>query len=557
MPFFWPGGVETSFIQRGEVMHKRVALLGVLILVVLPLSAQASDPLSYPHMPDQLLVKFLPGTDEATVQAINGSLGGQVALRFRGDRDLRLIRLPEGSNLAEAIDFYHLQPEVDYAEPDHVYQTQLIPNDTSFNQLWGMHNTGQSGGVVDADIDAPEAWDSHTDSPGIVIASLDTGVDKNHEDLVGNIWINPGEIAGNGVDDDNNGFIDDVNGWDFIQNDNNPADDHSHGSHTMGTSAAKGNNGKGVAGVTWTASIMIVKVCNQFGSCPSSATIQGIDYSTDNAARVSSNSWGGGGFNQSMKDAIDRADQAGILFSAAAGNNSRNTDLNPFYPASYDNPNIVSVAAMDRFWNKSGFSNYGATTVDLGAPGSSIYSTTPNNGYGNKSGTSMACPHVTGAIAYIMGFNPTLPHLDYKQIILDAVEPNEAMAGRSVTGGVLNLKKALDLTPPLDIPEENDPPVADAGGPYKGRAFQPITFDGSGSFDPDEQELGDFVSTYTWDFGDGAVVTTSSPTVTHTYPFGNTDYTVTLTVKDKYRVSSTSPDTTTCRIRGGGRKPKP
>lgn len=244
-----------------------------------------------------------------------------------------------------------------------------------------------------------------------------------------------------------------------------------------------------------------------------------------------------------------------MLYIAAAGNNGRNTDSSPFYPASYDNRNIISVANMTRYGSRSSSSNYGSVTVDLGAPGSSILSTIPNNGYATMSGTSMACPHVTGVVANIMGFNPTLGHMEYKDIIMQSVVPNDDLQNLTVTGGVLNLKGALDLTPPVEVPPENDPPVADAGGPYKGRSWSPVSFDGSGSYDPDEGELGDYVSTYIWDFGDGSVITTSSPTTTHTYPHGNFDYTVTLTVKDKYRVSS-EPSTSTCRIRGGGRKQK-
>jgi subtilisin family serine protease len=256
-----------------------------------------------------------------------------------------------------------------------------------------------------------------------------------------------------------------------------------------------------------------------------------------------------------MQDAIDRAEAAEVYFVAAAGNSGRNNDVTAFYPANYPNDNVISVASVDRYGAKSSFSNYGLTTVDLGAPGSSIVSTTPNNGYGSKSGTSMACPHVAGAVAYLMGYNDTLPFLDYKQIIMDSVVPTDALQGRTVTGGTLNIRQALDLMPPTEVPPENDPPVADAGGAYKGRAWKAITFDGSGSWDPDETELGDYVASYRWDFGDGSVITTSSPTVTHTYGYGNADYTVTLRVRDRYGVLS-DPDTTTCRIRGGGRKPK-
>jgi subtilisin family serine protease len=506
------------------------------------------------YEPDRLLVKFNAETDPAVRAALHGRYGGQVIRTFRLDPDLELVGFLQGTDVGSTIDLYLREPVVRYAEPDYIYHTQILPNDTRFGDLWGMHNTGQSGGLVDFDIDGPEGWDVNTQAPGIVIGSIDTGVDINHQDLSANIWTNPGEIPANGVDDDANGYVDDIHGWDFLGNDSNPQDDNSHGTHTMGTAAAVGNNGVGVAGVTWSAQIMVLKICNAGGGCDLSAAVAATDYATENGAKVTSNSWGGGGYSQAMKDAIDRANAAGVLYVAAAGNNGTNSVYSPFYPASYDSPNIISVANMTRFGTRSGSSNYGLITVDLGAPGTDIWSTTPNNGYGSKTGTSMACPHVTGAVANIMGFNPTLGHLDYKDILLQSVEPNDDLAGRTVTGGMLNLRKALDLTPPLAVPPENDPPVANAGGPYKGRAYSPVTFDGSGSYDPDAQQLGDFVATYIWDFGDGSIATTSSPTITHTYAFENRDYVVTLKVKDKYRVSSLQASTTTCVIRGGGRK---
>jgi subtilisin family serine protease len=507
------------------------------------------------YVPDRLLVKFQPGTDLESRAALHNRLLGRVIQTFRLDPDLELVGFPKGTDVGALIDVYQREGDVRFAEPDLIYHTQVVPNDTRFGELWGMHNTGQSGGLVDFDLDGPEGWDVNASGVGVVIGSIDTGVDLNHPDLAANAWTNPGEIAGNGVDDDANGYVDDVRGWDFLSNDNFPQDDHSHGSHTMGTATAVGNNGIGVAGVAWSASIMPLKICNAFGSCDLSAAVAATDYATENGARLTSNSWGGGGYSQAMKDAIDRADAAGVLYIAAAGNNGRDTDVSPFYPASYTSPNIISVANMTRFGSRSGSSNYGLTSVDLGAPGTDILSTTPNSNYGYMSGTSMACPHVSGAVANIIGFNPNLGHLEYKDIVLQSVVPNDNLAGRTVTGGVLNLKAALDLTPPPVVPPENDPPVADAGGPYKGRAFSPVTFDGSGSTDPDAAELGDFVSVYTWTFGDGSTATTSSPTITHVYPAGGADYVVTLVVKDKYRVSS-APSTTTCTIRGGGRKPR-
>ncbi len=524
------------------------ALIAVLLLGVSAVGA--ADPSSPEFVPDHLMVQFDAGVDASTIAAVNAVVGGRVGRSYRLDAGLKLVVLPDGADVQSVARWYALQPEVRFAEPDYIYRVDGIPNDPRFGELWGMNNTGQSGGTFDFDIDAPEAWDDFTGGPGIVIGSIDTGVDMNHEDLAGNIWTNPGEIPGNGVDDDGNGYVDDVHGWDFVNNDSDPRDDHDHGTHTMGTAAARGNNGVGVAGVTWTAEIMAIKVCNQFGSCPTNAIVSGIDYATENGANVTSNSYGGGGFSQATYDAIARANAAGILFSAAAGNNGTNNDASAFYPATYDLPNIISVAATDRYGNKSSFSNYGLTTVDLGAPGSSILSTTPNNTYSTFSGTSMACPHVTGAVAYLMEYNPTLDYLDYKNILMQSVEPADALAGRTVSGGQLNLRKALDLMPPINVPPDNNPPVADPGGPYKGRAFNAITFDGSGSYDPD---AGDNVTVWVWDFGDGNVVSASTPTVTHTYGPGNNDYVVTLTVKDKYRVGG-APQTTTCRIRGGGRK---
>lgn len=527
-----------------------LARLAAPLLVLAFVAAPAAALEEGTYVPGRLIVKFQPGVDDTLRNAIHGQFGGNVTLRFRLDPDLQLVAFPESVDVASLLERYGALREVKYAEPDFLYHTQVVPNDARFGSLWGMHNTGQNGGLVDFDIDAPEGWDINTDASQIVIGSIDTGVDPAHEDLSANMWQNPGEIPGNGVDDDSNGYVDDVDGWDFLSNDPVAQDDHSHGSHTMGSSAAVGNNGVGVAGVAWSARIMRLKICNSFGSCNLSAAVSATDYATENGARMTSNSWGGGSYSQAMKDAIDRAHAAGVLYIAAAGNNGSNNDASPFYPASYTSPNIISVASMTRFGGRSSFSNYGATTVDLGAPGSDILSTTPNNGYSTMSGTSMACPHVTGAVANLMGFNPNLPHLDYKDILLQSVEPNENLAGATVSGGMLNLKKALDLTPPLEIPSDNVPPVAVAGGPYKGRAFSPVTFDASGSYDAN---AGDFVSTYIWNFGDGTTVTSSSPVVTHSYGAGNADYVVTLTVKDKYRVSS-APVTTTCRIRGGGRK---
>ncbi|MEW5806856.1 MAG: S8 family serine peptidase [Acidobacteriota bacterium] len=497
------------------------------------------------YVPDKLLVKFQPGTDRSRIDLINERIGAVIESDFRMDPDLFLIRLPEDSDLGRAIDHYLGFTEVKYAEKNWIIHAVVIPNDTSFNILWGMHNTGQSGGKVDADIDAPEAWDTITGDPNLVIASIDTGVNYSHPDLSNNIWTNDDEIQNNGKDDDNNGFIDDYHGWNFAYNNNNPMDDHSHGSHTSGTMAAEGDNGQGVAGVVWSAKVMSVKFLNSYGSGTTDNAVKAVDYATENGARLSNNSWGGGGYSQALYDAIERANQAGSLFVAAAGNNYSNNDYSPFYPASYNNQNILSVAATDRYDNKANFSNYGATTVDVGAPGVDIYSTTLGASYGYMSGTSMASPHAAGVCSLIWAYNPNLTHLDVKDIVMNSVRPIPALSGLTVTGGVVNAQEAIAQTPPAQCPNpDNQAPVANAGGPYNGPMNKNITFNGSGSYDPDGS-----VKQYRWDFGDGSRASTNKSTITHAYSAEGT-YQVTLTVLDDCYTQS-SPGTTTARIKGG------
>jgi subtilisin family serine protease len=277
----------------------------------------------------------------------------------------------------------------------------------------------------------------------VVVAVIDTGVDYNHQDLSANIWTNPGEIPGNGLDDDGNGFIDDVRGWDFNGNDNDPFDDNSHGTHVAGTIAAVGNNEYGVVGVNWTAQIMPIKFINANGSGTVADAIEAIQYATMMGARITNNSWGGAGFSQALKDAIVAADAAGVLFVAAAGNDGENNDILPFYPASFDVPNIIGAAATDHFDDLAGFSNYGSSSVDLGAPGVDILSTIPNDEYDYKSGTSMATPHVSGVAALIMAEFPALTHDEIKERMLNAVDPLLSLKELVSTGGRLNANNAL------------------------------------------------------------------------------------------------------------------
>ena len=289
-----------------------------------------------------------------------------------------------------------------YIEPNYLYRLagpSAPPNDPDYvnGKLWGMAN-----------IKAPSAWKKVTKSP-IIVAVIDTGVDYTHEDLKKNIWRNAGEIPGNNKDDDGNGYVDDMHGYDFFNGDGDPMDGHSHGTHCAGTIAAEGNNATGVVGVTWQLRIMPVQIFGASGKgAVASKIVKAIDYAVDNGAKVLSNSWGGGAESANIRIAIARAEQKGALFIAAAGNGGSDHvgDDNyaiPHYPSSYSSRNIISVLSINEDDSRSAFSNYGRISVDIGAPGGGIYSTIPGDRYANKSGTSMATPHVAGAVALIWG----------------------------------------------------------------------------------------------------------------------------------------------------------
>jgi subtilisin family serine protease len=349
-------------------------------------------------------------------------------------------------------------PAVKAFERDGVqFSMATMPNDPRFTagDLWGLHNTGQAGGTADADIDAPEAWDVSTGSSAVVVAVIDSGVQIDHPDLLDNIWTNPGETPGDGIDNDSNGFVDDVNGWDFFNDDASVYDgpDDDHGTHCAGTIAGRGNNGTGVVGVSWNTKIMPLKFLGPPGQSRTSDAVAAVNYATMMKSRgvnipITSNSWGGGGASAALKSAIEAGGSAGILFVAAAGNSASNNDSTPAYPASYDSAAIVAVAATDRRDAMASFSNFGSTSVDLGAPGASIVSTVPDSTYASYSGTSMAAPHVSGVAALAVSVDPTLTVSQLKEALLASVDRIPSLAGRTVTGGRLNAAKTLEFVNP-------------------------------------------------------------------------------------------------------------
>ncbi len=392
---------------------------------------------------DRVLVTLAPGADQASTLA-GLSASPYTAGVQRLAQGIYQVNLRPGVSVQSAIPPLDAIRGIASAEADYAIGLTATPNDPSYGSLWGMNNTGQTGGTADADIDAAEAWDTARGTGQHVVAIIDTGVDYTHPDLAANMWRNPGETVGDGVDNDANGLVDDIYGADYANNDADPMDDNNHGTHCAGTIGGVGNNGVGVTGVAWTTRIMALKFLTASGSGSTSNAIKCIDYAVSKGASVLSNSWGGGGFSQALQDAITRAQDAGAIFVAAAGNSGVNTDTTANYPSNYAGTNVVSVAATDHKDALASFSNYGLNTVDLGAPGVSIYSTTRNNTYSTFSGTSMATPHVSGALAVFWDANPTLTAQQVIQRLLSSVDQIASLAGKTVSGGRLNLNKLLN-----------------------------------------------------------------------------------------------------------------
>lgn len=326
--------------------------------------------------------------------------------------------------------------------------SNTTPNDPYYSShLWGMKDFNPTQGLYG--IGATAAWDKTTGNSSTVIAIIDTGIDYNHPDLAGNLWVNSAEVAGNGLDDDANGYVDDVYGINSINSSGNPMDDHGHGTHCAGTIGGRGNNSQGVVGVNWNIKMIGVKFLNSSGSGSLYDAMESIDYVTSLKQRgvnviLSNNSWGGGGYSQFLLDSIRRARDQGVLFVAAAGNNTNNNDASPSYPASYDVENVIAVAAVGPAGSLASFSNYGATSVDLGAPGVSISSTLPNNSYAAWSGTSMATPHVSGALALLYAWNPSLSWSQLKTILLQTTVPLASLNGRVANSAYLNVNAMLN-----------------------------------------------------------------------------------------------------------------
>ena len=444
----------------------RPALLAMAALSCLSLGAPAmasdaevdaslKNP-AYRYVADQLLVAFRPGqVGELREKALAG-MGMKTVKVLRGVMnqaktrgEVHLVKLPAGKDVQTALRELRGHSAIRFVEPNWVQKHDAAPNDPYYTsgQLWGYYGDTSPVRQNAFGSQAGEAYDlGNKCKKNVIVGIIDEGVMNTHPDTQANIWVNPFEIANNGIDDDGNGFIDDVNGWDFLHDDKTTFDGATddHGTHVSGTIGARANNGIGIVGVCDKVKMISAKFLEGSGS--TADAIAAVDYITDLKLRhglkivATNNSWGGGGFSQALKDAIADAGAADILFVASAGNNGANSDTSPSYPAAYDNANIISVAALNSNGTKASFSNYGAVSVDLGAPGSGIWSTVPTGtGYASYSGTSMAAPHVTGAVALYKSLNKTATASQIKAAVLGSAVPTPSMAGITVTGGRLDV----------------------------------------------------------------------------------------------------------------------
>ncbi len=506
------------------------------------------------HAPDRLIVQYRtdkvkpgPGLN-ATMEKMNREMGTTVVKDFSpgGMPGMQLVR-PDNGSLEDTLQKYANDSNILYVEEDHVIALSpsetpetinttiksstiaaiTTPNDPDYSLLWGLHNTGQAPfyGTSGADINALGAWSKTTGSSTIVVAVVDTGVEYTHPDLKANIWTNTKEISGNKKDDDGNGYIDDVRGWNFVSKSNEPLDDNGHGTHCAGTIAAVGNNKIGITGVCWTVKIMPLKFLDSSGIGYTSDAISAILYANKMKARVISNSWAGIGYSQALKDAIDASSAVVVC---AAGNDGVNTDSSPVYPADYTSKNIISVAATDYHDKLASFSNYGSTSVDIAAPGVKIRSTYKGSTYAYLSGTSMATPHVSGVAALTLATSPTLTNTQVIAKILSGSKKITALKGKMLSGGRLNAAGTITASSSStqtvntsNTSGHSDFQVSFTAAPLQGNAPVTVQFldTSSGGMD-----------SWQWNFGDGGVANGKNPR--HTYQ--NTgEYTVTLTISNR------------------------
>lgn len=414
-------------------------------------------------IPNEYIIKFKNNnTSTLNLQSLAKQFNFQFK-RFIPNSSLAVIKLNSTSQIKNSALIQKLiqTEEVLIAEPNYIYTIKNIPNDTYFEKLWGMVNTGKNGvnngGVAGIDIGAEKAWNIQIGNPNLVVGIIDTGINYNHIDLNENIWKNESELTGQkGIDDDANGYVDDIYGYDFINKDSDPIDDNGHGTHCAGIIGAKGNNAIGITGVAWQVKLMALKFVSSSGQGTLDAAIEALRYATLMGAKVVNNSWGNGIYSKILEETIQEANENGVVFIAAAGNSYSNNDEKPIYPANYNLPNVIAVGAIDNSGFPATFSNYGQKSVHLMAPGVEIYSTYPRgdgsaSGYNFMSGTSMAAPHVSGIVALLLSNEPSLTPQEVRDRLINTSQPLRSLRYTSISKGYVSAFNALtNLQPPSD-----------------------------------------------------------------------------------------------------------
>jgi subtilisin family serine protease len=435
--------------DKSPILNKSTILIPFLTLALTAGGATASHaaPSADPGATAQagldaegVIVAYEPGTARAD----------RAALRARHDLDAaralplrraEVVEIPARRSIGAVVSELEADPMVAYAEPNYVVTAfDLIPDDPRFPEEWALDND------LDTDIDAAEAWEYTQGSADVTVAVVDSGVAYDHPDLAPNLWVNQSETVetpeGRGVDDDGNGYVDDSIGWDWVEDDGIPTDPHGHGTHVAGTIGARGNDGFGVAGVSWDVGLMPLRALDSTGSGTIADVASAFTYAGEMGADIVNASLGGAGYSNTLRAAIEGA--PGTLFVVAAGNSSSDNDTTPNYPCNYGSSNLICVAATDETGELTWFSSYGATMVDLAAPGEAILSTKPGGAFTTASGTSMATPHVSGVAALLLAHRPSATVADTTAALLDAVDPAVSLGGKTVTGGRLNAWRALD-----------------------------------------------------------------------------------------------------------------
>jgi subtilisin family serine protease len=382
---------------------------------------------------DVLVSVRSPGVVERLAARLDARIVDQI------DDRLFALALGDAGRSWKAVAWLNRQPGVLDAEVNAIITTAgVVPNDPSYPAQWSLNQAS------DIDINAPEAWAIAQGLPSTIVAVVDSGIDFNHPDLQTQIWINPGEVPGNGVDDDLNGYVDDVRGWNFVSGSAVPQDDNGHGTHVSGIIAAAGDNGLGITGVNPAARIMPLKFIDRWGSGSVLQAVQAIRYATNMGARVINASWGTPSRVKALSDVIAWAGSRGVVVVSAAGNSHVNNAARRSYPAMDRYANTLSVAATDASGRLASFSNFGVTSVDLAAPGDLILSTVVGGGYQSWSGTSMAAPHVSGVVSMLLAKHPEYTATQLVQRIKVTIRPIPGLANKVITGGMLDAARAVD-----------------------------------------------------------------------------------------------------------------